>query len=270
MTVELRTELPRSRASLPDRGFGRSTERRAGDGPTPRARGSGRDRPAIAVRGGDPGRGDRARPLARAGHRGLRRGARLLPGDRSDHRRGRSVSRGRSSGSRPASGVPIIASLNAHSAGGWVRYARLIQDAGADALELNLYRVAADPRQDGGRDGSGRPGTDRGRPRGGHDPARDQAQPVLLGLRQLRRGATAAGADGLVLFNRFYQPDLDLEALEVVPRIELSHSWEHAAAGALDRHPATPARAGRVARGDAPASTLGPTWSRASWSAPTS
>ena len=194
----------------------------------PRARRRGGDRPAVAVRGGDPRRGDRAQPVARAGHRGVRRGARLLPGRRRVLGRRRSLPAPRSSGSRRTVGVPVIASLNASerpAAGSATR--ALIQDAGADALELNLYHVAADPR----RTAADMEAADLAliaavRAAVTH-PARGQAQPVLLGLRPLRRGRPSrAGADGLVLFNRFYQPDLDLETLDVVPRLELSQPWE--------------------------------------------
>jgi dihydroorotate dehydrogenase (fumarate) len=123
-------------------------------------------------------------------------------------------------------GVPIIASLNASSVGGWVTYARRIQDAGANALELNLYHVAADPR---------RSATDM--------EARDleliaavrasigiplavKLSPFYSAFANFAAAAADAGADGLVLFNRFYQPDLDLDLIEIVPRIELSHPWE--------------------------------------------
>jgi len=122
--------------------------------------------------------------------------------------------------------VPIIASLNATSTGGWVRYARLIQDAGADALELNLYHLAADPR---------RTATDM--EAADLDliatvraavaiPLAVKLSPFYSAFAQFAAAATAAGADGLVLFNRFYQPDIDLESLEVVPRLDLSQPWE--------------------------------------------
>ena len=93
MTVDLAHPLPGPRAPLADRRLGRAAERGAGHGPAPGARGRRSDRPAVAVRGGDPDRGDRAQPLARAGHRALRRGARLLPGGRRVRRRGRSLPR---------------------------------------------------------------------------------------------------------------------------------------------------------------------------------
>ena len=122
--------------------------------------------------------------------------------------------------------VPIIASLNADSAGGWVRYARLIQDAGADALELNLYRVAADPR----KTAADIEATDLGLIEAVRAavtiPLAIKLSPYYSAFANFAAAAIGAGANGLVLFNRFYQPDLDLEALEVVPRVELSHSWE--------------------------------------------
>ena len=122
--------------------------------------------------------------------------------------------------------VPIIASLNATSSGGWVRYARLMQDAGADAIELNLYRLAADPR----RTADDMELTDLeliAAVRAAISiPLAVKLSPYYSALANFAARARAAGADGLVLFNRFYQPDLDLEALEVVPRLELSQPWE--------------------------------------------
>ncbi len=118
--------------------------------------------------------------------------------------------------------VPVIASLNAATMGGWVRYARFMQDAGADALELNLYHVAADPR---------RAATDME----ASDldliaavrasvtiPLAVKLSPYYSALANFAGRVIARGADGLVLFNRFYQPDFDLETLDVVPRVELS------------------------------------------------
>ena len=74
--------------------------------------------------------------------------------------------------------------------------------------------------------------------------------PYYSAFANFAAAAVDAGADGLVLFNRFYQPDLDLDALEVVPRLELSQPWELRLPVALDRDPATPARPGCVAGGD--------------------
>ena len=122
--------------------------------------------------------------------------------------------------------VPVIASLNATSSGGWVRYAKLIEEAGADALELNLYRLAADPA----RSGSDMEASDlevvrRVRASTGL-PLAVKISPYYSALASVAVSIVEAGANGLVLFNRFYQPDLDADSREVVPRLELSQPWE--------------------------------------------
>ena len=122
--------------------------------------------------------------------------------------------------------VPIIASLNADSAGGWVRYARLIQDAGADALELNLYRVAADPHRTAAETETADLELITAVRASVTIPLAVKLSPYYSAMANFAARATGAGADGLVLFNRFYQPDLDLDALDVVPRLELSQPWE--------------------------------------------
>ena len=118
--------------------------------------------------------------------------------------------------------VPVIASLNAATTGGWVRYAKLMQDAGADAVELNLYRVAADP---------GKTATDMdavdldliAAVRAAITiPLAVKLSPYYSALANFAGQAIGRGADGLVLFNRFYQPDIDLETLDVVARVQLS------------------------------------------------
>ena len=128
--------------------------------------------------------------------------------------------------SRPASACPIIASLNAASRGGWVRYASRLADAGADSIELNLYNVAADP---------GRTAADVedeklaviADVRGAVDvPVAVKLSPYFSAMANFARRTVDGGADGLVLFNRFYQPDIDLDTLDVVPRVELSSTWE--------------------------------------------
>jgi dihydroorotate dehydrogenase (fumarate) len=122
--------------------------------------------------------------------------------------------------------VPVVASLNASTAGGWVRNARRIEEAGADGLELNLYHVAADPLQTAAE----MEATDLALIAAVRAvvtiPVAVKLSPFYSAFAHFAAAATGAGADGLVLFNRFYQPDLDLESLEVVPRLELSHSWE--------------------------------------------
>jgi dihydroorotate dehydrogenase (fumarate) len=118
--------------------------------------------------------------------------------------------------------VPIIGSLNASTRRGWVRYAQLIQDAGADAIELNLYRVACDRERSAAVVEQADLDVIEA-VRGAVDiPIAVKLAPYYTALAQFADRALRAGADGLVLFNRFYQPDIDPETLEVVPRIDLS------------------------------------------------
>jgi dihydroorotate dehydrogenase (fumarate) len=127
---------------------------------------------------------------------------------------------------KAAVGIPVIASLNATSTGGWTRYASRLREAGADAIELNLYHVAADPsltahdveRRDLEVIAAVR--------RGVEGPLAVKLSPYYSAMAHFATETVAAGADGLVLFNRFYQPDIDLDALDVVPRVELSRPWE--------------------------------------------
>jgi dihydroorotate dehydrogenase (fumarate) len=127
---------------------------------------------------------------------------------------------------KAAATVPIIASLNATSPGGWVSHARRIQAAGADALELNLYHVAADPRRSA-PDLETRDLAVIAAVRAAITiPLAVKLSPFYSAFANFAASAIEAGADGLVLFNRFYQPDLDLESIEVVPRLELSQPWE--------------------------------------------
>ncbi len=120
------------------------------------------------------------------------------------------------------SSVPVIASLNATTAGGWVRYARLMQDAGADALELNLYRVAADPSKTAAEMDAADLDLIAAVRASITIPLAVKLSPYYSALANFAGQAVGRGADGLVLFNRFYQPDLDLETLDVVARVELS------------------------------------------------
>jgi dihydroorotate dehydrogenase (fumarate) len=122
--------------------------------------------------------------------------------------------------------VPVIASLNGVSTGGWVEHARLIEQAGADALELNCYFVPTDPLVTGEE-------VERMYLDLVADVRRHVGIPLAVKLphffsaiANVAHRLDLAGADGLVLFNRFYQPDLDLERLEVVPDLVLSTSSE--------------------------------------------
>ncbi len=123
-------------------------------------------------------------------------------------------------------GVPVIASLNASTAGGWVHYAQRIEEAGADALELNLYRVAADPLRTSTEIEAGDLGLISAVRAAVTIPLAIKLSPYYSALANFAAAAARDGADGLVLFNRFYQPDLDLESLEVMPRLELSQPSE--------------------------------------------
>jgi len=122
--------------------------------------------------------------------------------------------------------VPVIASLNASSTGGWVRYAHLLAEAGADALELNVYRVPTDPQLNAAQVEE----LDLALIANVCDavslPVAVKLSPYYSAMAHFAAKVVAAGAGGMVLFNRFYQPDLDLETMDVIPRVELSHSWE--------------------------------------------
>lgn len=122
--------------------------------------------------------------------------------------------------------IPIIASLNGFTTGGWLKYAKLIEEAGADALELNLFNlptridvsavevekeyieiiktVASEVKI----------------------PVAVKLSPFFTSLPHFAKQVELAGAKGLVLFNRFYQPDIDLDELNVVPNLVLSTNWE--------------------------------------------
>jgi dihydroorotate dehydrogenase (fumarate) len=122
--------------------------------------------------------------------------------------------------------VPVIASLNASTAGGWVRYARRIEEMGADALELNLYHVAADPLRTAAEMEAADLELISAVRASVRIPLAIKLSPYYSAFANFAAAAVQRGADGLVLFNRFYQPDLDLDALDVVPRLELSQPWE--------------------------------------------
>ncbi len=123
-------------------------------------------------------------------------------------------------------GIPVIASLNATTAGGWVRYAKLMEDAGADALELNLYHVAADPARSAADVEAADLALIAAVRTSVSIPLAVKLSPYYSSMANVARHVIDAGADGLVLFNRFYQPDLDLDTLEVVARLDLSQPWE--------------------------------------------
>lgn len=122
--------------------------------------------------------------------------------------------------------IPVIGSLNGVSSGGWIEYARKIQDAGADALELNIYYVPADPTISGAELESVYVGLVRDICDEITIPVAVKLSPFFTSLPHVASQFVQAGARGLVLFNRFYQPDFDLDTLEVVSHLELSTSHE--------------------------------------------
>ena len=110
--------------------------------------------------------------------------------------------------------MPIIASLNGTSKGGWVRYAKMMQDAGADALELNIYFVAADLDMTGDEVESQYLDLVAAVKQSISIPLAVKVGPYFSSMANMAKRLVEAGADGLVLFNRFLQPDIDLETLE--------------------------------------------------------
>lgn len=119
-------------------------------------------------------------------------------------------------------GIPVFASLNGTTPLGWVDYAKQIQEAGADALELNVHFMATDPVERGDVLEKRILDLVSAVKRTVAIPVAVKLSPYFTALPHLARSLEAAGADGLVLFNRFLQPDIDIENLEVVPAIELS------------------------------------------------
>lgn len=122
--------------------------------------------------------------------------------------------------------IPIIGSLNGVSVGGWVEYARQIQQAGADALELNIYYIPTHPDLTGSEVEQMYLDVLQAVKETVSIPVAVKISPFFSALPNMAKRLAEAGADGLVLFNRFYQPDFDLEHLEVVPRLVLSTSDE--------------------------------------------
>ncbi len=118
--------------------------------------------------------------------------------------------------------IPIIGSLNGVSSGGWIKYARLIEEAGADALELNMYFVPTDPDISGGQIEDMFAELVSDVKRTVSLPIAVKLSPFFTSIPHMAKRLAHAGADALVLFNRFYQPDFDLETLDVITRPELS------------------------------------------------
>ena len=127
---------------------------------------------------------------------------------------------------KEAVGVPVIASLNGATRGGWTEYTQMLVDAGADAVELNLYQVAADPDRSGRDIEAETLDVVAAVVAASEVPVAVKLSPYWSALGHFARQLVDAGASGLVLFNRFYQPDIDLDTLSVGPRLVLSDSEE--------------------------------------------
>jgi len=127
---------------------------------------------------------------------------------------------------KEAVGVPVIASLNGASHGGWLDYAKQIEEAGADALELNVYYLATDLEESGADIEERTLKMLYAVKQSVKMPVALKISPFYSSLAHFAQKAQEVEVDGLVLFNRFYQPDIDVEELEVVPSLKLSDSSE--------------------------------------------
>jgi dihydroorotate dehydrogenase (fumarate) len=122
--------------------------------------------------------------------------------------------------------IPVLASLNGATPGGWIEYARLMAQAGADALELNLYRIATDPETSSAEIERQAIETVREVKKAVTIPVAVKLSVFYTAIAHFARELDRAGADGLVLFNRFYQPDIDVEELTATRTLHLSDSSE--------------------------------------------
>lgn len=127
---------------------------------------------------------------------------------------------------KKAVSIPVIGSLNGVSAGGWMEYAKKIEDAGADALELNVYYIATDPEMDAAKIEQLYIDNLSTVKKAVNIPVAIKLGPYFSAFANMAVKLDKAGADGFVLFNRFYQPDIDLNQLEVIPNLHLSSAHE--------------------------------------------
>ena len=127
---------------------------------------------------------------------------------------------------KEAVSIPVIASLNGTTAGGWTRYAEKMEQAGADAIELNIYYIATDASETGAEVEQRAVDTLTAVKEAVSIPVAVKLSPFFSSLANLARQLEEKGAQGLVLFNRFYQPDVDIEELDVVPNLRLSTADE--------------------------------------------
>ena len=127
---------------------------------------------------------------------------------------------------KDAVSIPIIASLNGTTPGWWTGYAKKMEDAGADAIELNTYYLATEKDENGDQVEQRTVDIVKGVKDAVSIPVAVKLSPFYSSLANFASKLEGAGADGLVLFNRFYQPDLDIEELDVVPNLRLSTADE--------------------------------------------
>lgn len=126
---------------------------------------------------------------------------------------------------KSATKIPIIASLNGKSAGGWTEFAKKMEQAGADALELNIYLLQTELNKSGQDIEKNYIDIVKNVKANINIPVAVKLHPFFTSISWMADQLDKAGANGLVLFNRFYQPDIDLEKLEVVPNVLLSTPW---------------------------------------------
>ncbi|HTI40734.1 MAG TPA: dihydroorotate dehydrogenase-like protein [Vicinamibacterales bacterium] len=122
--------------------------------------------------------------------------------------------------------IPVIGSINGHTRESWLTYARMVEQAGAAALEVNWYDVATNPRASGYQMEDDLVEMVRDLKGLLKIPVAIKLSPFFTAFANVARQLDEAGADALVLFNRFYQPDIDIKTMQVVPRLELSTSAE--------------------------------------------
>jgi dihydroorotate dehydrogenase (fumarate) len=127
---------------------------------------------------------------------------------------------------KKAVGIPVLGSLNGVSTGGWIGYAKKIEEAGADGLELNVYYIPTSPEMTGAQVEQMYLDLVRDVRASVKIPVAVKLSPFFSAMAHMAHRLDQARADALVLFNRFYQPDFDLEKLEVVPNLRLSNSDE--------------------------------------------
>ncbi len=126
---------------------------------------------------------------------------------------------------KSATKIPIIASLNGKSAGGWTEFAKKMEQAGADALELNIYLLQTELNKSALDIEKNYIDIVKNVKANVNIPVAVKLHPFFTSISWMADQLDKAGANGLVLFNRFYQPDIDLEKLEVVPNVLLSTPW---------------------------------------------